>query len=178
LPAFAYRFGTEGALTATVRGGLTGLGYSSIEGMIGSVDAGVAARAWLLPSLSLITSLSSDWAFGNAERERVLAMHGSLGVSWRVADRVNLALGAGWSGGIAVRDASVPTADGSVIPLDDDVANGVVFGALQTLGYRPLPLVQIYVSDWLSLDAYATWAVNLESGDVRDRYLAGFSWTF
>ena len=178
LPAFAYRFGTEGALTATVRGGLTGLGYSSIEGMIGSVDAGVAARAWLLPSLSLITSLSSDWAFGNAERERVLAMHGSLGVSWRVTDRVNLALGAGWSGGIAVRDASVPTADGSVIPLDDDVANGVVFGALQTLGYRPLPLVQIYVSDWLSLDAYATWAVNLESGDVRDRYLAGFSWTF
>jgi hypothetical protein len=178
LPAFAYRFGTEGALTAIVRGGLTALGYSSIEGAIGSVDAGLAGRAWLAPSLSLIANASSDWAFGNTERERVLALHGSLGVSWRVAYRVSLALGAGWSGGIALRDASVTSADGTPIPLDDDVAGGFLFGALQTLGYRPLPLVQIYATDWLSLDAYATWAINLETGSVRDRYLAGFTWTF
>ena len=178
VPAFAYRFGTEGALTATVRGGLTAIGYSSIEGAIGSLDAGLATRAWLSPSLSLIANASSDWAFGTPNRERVLAFHGSLGVSWKVADRVNLALGAGWSGGVAVRDASVSSADGTELPLGDDVESGIVVGALQTLGYRPLPLVQIYLVDWLSLDAYATWAINLDTGNVRDRYLAGFTWTF
>jgi hypothetical protein len=178
MPAFAYRFGTEGALTAIVRAGLTSFGYSSVSGALGSVDAGVGARAWLSPSVSLISTLSSDWAFGSPERERVLALHGSFGFVWNIAERARLALGASWAGGVSVRDASIRTVEGVEIPLDDDVDNGLLLGAVQSLGYRPLPLLQLFVGESLSIDAYATWAINLDTGDVRDRYLGGFSWAF
>jgi len=164
-------------LTAIVRGGLTAIAYSTISGVIGSVDAGVGARAWLSPRLSLMSTVSSDWAFGAPDRERVLALHGSAGLVWNVADRVTLALGAGWSGGIAVRDVDVTLADGSSARIDDAIPNGLLLGAVQALGYRPLPLMQVHVTDWLSVDAYATWGINLDDGDVRDRYLAGFTWT-
>ncbi len=51
-------------------------------------------------------------------------------------------------------------------------------GSVQSLGYRPLPLVQVHLSSRFSLDAYATWTVVLKSGAVRDAYLAGFTWSF
>jgi len=178
LPAFAYRFGDEGALTAIVRGGMTAFGYSSIEGAIGSLDAGVGVRAWLSPGISLISAISSDWAFGSPDRERILGLHGNLGLVWDVTDRVTVALGAGYTGGIALFDTTLEVINGDPIVLDEPVAPGIVFGAIQTLGYRSLPLVQVHVTDWLSLDAYAAWAVNLDNGDVRDRVLGGFTWTF
>jgi hypothetical protein len=178
VPAFAYRFGTEGAFTTIARGGLTAIGYSSIEGVIGSVDAGVGARAWLAPDVTLIATASADWAFGTPERERLVALHGAFGISWNVVDRVHLALGVGWNGGVVVDDVSVTTSDGTLLPLPDDVENDLVFGAVQTLGYRSLPLFQVYVTDWLSIDAYASWAIQLGSGDLRDRYLAGFTLAF
>lgn len=178
LPAFAVRFGNEGEWTAIVRGGLTALGYTNLEGIIGSVDAGAGARTWLSPNVSLIANASSDWAFGSPDRERVLELRGSLGVAWAVNDRVNIALGAGYGGGIALRDVTLHRADGTELLLDDPVAGNLVLGAVQSLGYRPLPLLQLYVADSLSLDAYASWAINLDNGDVRDRLLGGFTWTF
>jgi hypothetical protein len=177
VPAFAYRFGTEGDLTAIVRGGLVAIGYSSVSGAIGTVDAGIGARAWLSPTVSALAAASSYWPFGTAERERVLSLQGSLGMIWNIADRVTLALGAGWVGGVSVGEAFVQTADGTRVPLDG-VDAGLMLGAVQSLGYRPLPLMQFFVTDWLSIDAYASWAINLDSGDVRDRYLGGFSWAF
>jgi hypothetical protein len=178
MPAFAYRFGSEGAFTTTARGGLTALGYSSIDGLIGNADAGVGARAWLAPDLSLLATASADWAFGTPARESAVALQGAVGLSWKAADRVQLALGVGWSGGVVLNDVFVRTADGTLRPLPDEVESGLLLGAVQSLGYRPLPLLQIYVTDWLSLDAYASWAIQLDSGDVRDRYLAGFTWAF
>jgi hypothetical protein len=178
LPALAYRFGNEGEWTAIVRGGLTALGYSSIEGAIGSTDAGVGVRAWLSPAVSLLTTGSLDWAFGSPDRERVLELRGSLGAVWAVSERVSVALGVGYGGGIALRDATLRRADGSEILLDGPVPGTLVFGALQSLGYRPLPLVQLQLSERWSIDAYASWAVNLDSGDVRDRLLGGFTWAF
>jgi hypothetical protein len=178
MPAFAYRFGSEGAFTTTVRGGLTALGYSSIDGLLGNADAGVGARAWLAPDLSLLATASADWAFGTPARESAVALQGAVGLSWKAADRVQLALGVGWSGGVVLDDVFVRTADGTLRPLPDEVESGLLLGAVQSLGYRPLPLLQIYVTDWLSLDAYASWAIQLDSGDVRDRYLAGFTWAF
>jgi hypothetical protein len=178
LPAFAYRFGDEGEWTAIVRGGLTAFGYSSIEGAIGSVDTGVGVRAWLSPAVSLLAAASSDWAFGSPDRERVLELRGSLGVIWAVSDRLSVALGAGYSGGIALHDATLRQRDGTEIVLDDPVPGRLVLGAQQSLGYRPLPLLQLHVTDWLSIDAYASVAINLDNGDVRDRLLGGFTWTF
>jgi hypothetical protein len=178
LPAFAYRFGNEGEWTAIVRGGLTTFGYTNVEGAIGTVDAGADGRAWLSPSVSLIATSSGDWAFGSPDRDRVLELRGSLGAAWAISDRVSVAFGVGYSGGVALHDATLRQQDGTEIVLDDPVAGRVVFGSLQSLGYRPLPLLQLHVTDWLSIDAYATWAINVDNGDVRDRLLAGFTWTF
>jgi len=87
--------------------------------------------------------------------------------------RLTLAFGAGWVGSArlvsppAVRDPERPVATPS---------GAVVFGAVQTFGYRPLPLVSVQLSRRLSLDAYASWSVDLHSANVRDRYLGG--WTY
>ena len=55
----------------------------------------------------------------------------------------------------------------------------LTFGALQALGYRPLPLVQVHLSPTFSLDAYAVWAISLRSGiENRQWYTLGFSWQF
>jgi Caspase domain len=178
VPAFAYRFGDEGAFTVITRGGLTAIGYSSIEGLIGNLDAGVSARGWLSPDITLLSNLATGWAFGTPEREHTLSVDGSLGVTWDIADRVSLALGVGWFGGVGVRELRAVDENGVEVTVDEDVPSGLVLGAVQSLGYRPLPLVQIHVLEWLSLDAYASWAVDLDSGNVRDRYLAGFTWVF
>jgi caspase domain-containing protein len=178
LPAFAYRFGTEGELTAIARAGMTAFGYSSIDGVLGAVDAGVGVRGWLGPGISLLGAISSDWAFGNEQRERVLALHGNVGLIWNVTDRVTVAVGAGYTGGVALFDPTLDGLAGVTYTLQDPVADGIVIGALQSLGYRPLPLLQLYLTQSLALDAYATWLINLETGDVRDRVLGGFTWTF
>lgn len=152
LPAFAHRLGEYGSFELITRAGLVALGYSKVEGIIGVVDAGVAARAWLTPGVSLLANASADWTFDDE-----LRLHATGGLTWRIDNRIALSLGAGWAGG------------GS---------NQLVFGAVQTLGYRPVPLVEVFLSPTFSLDAYASWAIDLPSGDVRDRYLAGFTWLF
>jgi hypothetical protein len=152
LPAFAYRLGEYGSFEWIPRAGLVALGYSSVEGGIGVVDAGLGARVWLTPDLSLLANASADLTF-DAE----LGLHASAGTTWRVRDGVALSLGAGWAGG------------------DSDE---LVFGAVQTLGYRSLPLIEVFLSPSFSLDGYASWGVDLQTHDVRDRYLAGFTWLF
>jgi hypothetical protein len=57
-------------------------------------------------------------------------------------------------------------------------AGTLVLGSVQSIGYRSLPLVAVHLSPRFSLDGYTSWAVNLRTGDVRDRYLAGFTWNF
>jgi hypothetical protein len=124
LPAFAYRFGSEGATTAIDRAGLTSFGYSTIDGALGAVDAGVGVRAWLFPGVSLIAAASSDWTFGTPDRERVLGMHGNVGVAWNVSDRVTVAFGAGYSGGVALFDSRLRVIGADDIVLDEPVAGG------------------------------------------------------
>lgn len=178
LPAFAYRFGDEGELTAILRGGLTAFGYSSIDGVLGALDAGVGVRTWLSSGFSVVSAVSTDWAFGTRERERILGLHGNLGLVWNVTDRVIVALAAGYTGGVTISDPTYLVDGGVTYVVDDPVPPAIVLGAIQSLGYRPLPLVQLHVTDWLSLDAYAAWSIDLDNGDVRDRVLGGFTWTF
>lgn len=49
---------------------------------------------------------------------------------------------------------------------------------MQTLGYRSLPLVEVFLSPAFSLDGYASWGLDLDTRDVRGRYLGGFTWLF
>lgn len=173
LPAFSYRWGEAGLADLIARGGLRGIGYSSIDGVIGTLDAGITGRVWLVRGLSLLVYGSSDWEFqtgpmeaGEPSRSDVLTVLCGLGFSWHVSDALTLSPGAGWVGDVRVRDAAPDTA------LDNELA----FGALQSLGYRPLPLVQVHLSPSFSLDAYAIWTVSLRDDPGRQFYLGGFTW--
>lgn len=173
LPAFSYRFGRAGAAELLARGGVTGIGYSSIDGVIGTLDAGISGRAWLAPAFSLLAFGSSDWDFQTGPREEglpsrtdELELRASLGFTWRVADRLSLSAGAGWAGEARVRETALNA------PLERELA----FGSLQALGYRPLPLVQVHLSPRFSLDAYAAWTVSLRDEPGRQFYLAGLGW--
>lgn len=175
LPAFSYRWGKAGLAELIARGGLRGIGYSSIDGVIGTLDAGLTGRVWLTRSMSLLAYGSSDWDFQTGPREvgrpsqtDVLTVLGNLGFSWHASDTLTLSLGAGWVGDVRVRDATPET------PIDSEIA----FGSLQSLGYRPLPLVQVHLSPSFSLDAYAVWTLSLNDDPGRQLYLAGFSWVF
>ncbi|HEU4406275.1 MAG TPA: caspase family protein [Polyangiaceae bacterium] len=192
VPALAYRFGQAGSFEAIPRFGLTSLGYVLGGGgnpLLGTLDAGVAARAWVAPDLSLIATASADWDWqittakadlpddGYRRGER-LNLRAGLGLSWDVNEHVTLALGVGLSGSLAVVDEAVPlTLSGTNDFVRGTRETAVLFGSVQALGYRPLPLVQVHLSRKFSLDGYASVGVDFE-GRLRDRYLAGFTWGF
>jgi hypothetical protein len=174
LPAFSYRWGEAGLAELLARGGLRSVGYSSIDGVIGTLDAGLTGRVWLTTGLSALLYASSDWDFqtgtwetGQPSRSDVLNVLGGMGFSWHVSDALTLAPGAGWVGDVRLRDTAMEA------PLDSEIA----FGSLQSLGYRPLPLVQVHLASSFSLDAYAVWTVSLHDDPGRQFYLAGFTWT-
>jgi hypothetical protein len=181
VPACAYRFGNEGSFEVIPRGGLTAIGFSSMEGFIGTADLGVTTRAWLTRNLSVVSNAFADWDFSShpegprgLRRQDHLYLGASLGLVWPFFDgRVTLALGVG-----GISDARL------VLPSDPQLGGvplsppGVVFGAVQSLGYRPLPLVQVQLTRRFSLDAYASWSIDLRTGDARDRYLGGFTYAF
>ncbi|HEY0250772.1 MAG TPA: hypothetical protein VGC41_04565, partial [Kofleriaceae bacterium] len=170
-PAFSYRFGEPGRLEVTPRAGLTGIGYSSIEGLIGTADAGAAIRAWTSPTFSVIGNAGVDYNFNTSSEVKrgVLSLDASAGIAWEPSPLVSVHLATGLT--IPHRTTEP---DDMAIPLTSTFA----IGSIQTLGYEALPLLQIHVTPQLSLDGYASWSFDVHGGDVRDRYLAGFSWRF
>lgn len=180
VPAFAYRFGEHGSFEVIPRAGLTAIGYSRMGGLLGTLDGGVATRLWLGREVSFLTNVVTNWDFQSESttypRSDFLDLGATGGIVWTIENRVTLALGAGWSGQARLRRAEEPA-----VPLPTpppSTSSTFVLGAVQTLGYRPLPLVQIHVSRSFSLDAYASLGIDLRNGDLRDRYLAGFTVSF
>jgi hypothetical protein len=176
-PAFAYRIGAEGNVEVIPRAGFTALGYSAVAGVIGTTDAGVASRTWVGRDVSLVSDVSADFSFGGLEAMRARA---SLGATGMVGEVVTLSAGVGWAGYRRLDESVMPVAPASVnLPEPPPrTTSSIVFGAVQSLGFRPLPLVQVHLSRRFSLDAYASWSIDLKDGAFRDRYLAGFSWAF
>jgi hypothetical protein len=171
LPMFTYRAGTEGSFEVLPHAGLTELGYSSADGLVGAVGGGVSTRAWLTPALSITADATGQWNWGR--NRSVLLARATGGVSWLIGDTVTLSAGAGWTGqrhleGDAFADFAPPEFSRTT--------SQFFVGAVQTLGYRSLPLVQVHLSRRFSLDGYAAWWFDLAGGPVRDRYLAGFTW--
>jgi hypothetical protein len=169
VPAMSYRFGTAGQLEVIPRAGLTTIGYSTIESFLGTLDGGVAVRGWLSPALSVIASGAIDYEFDTStpHYRGVLTLHGDAGIAWEPIPSVTLHIGAG---------VMVPHREAEPMSVDP-LSTTFSFGAVQQLGYRSLPLVQLQLSHALSLDGYASWAIDLNS-NVRDRYLAGFTYAF
>ncbi len=182
VPAFAYRFGNPGGLEVVPRMGLTSLGYSSVEGIIGTLDTGVALRGWAAHNRSFIATVGAFSNFTERTTKTQVAsqhpttwgMESTFGYAWTIQNTVTLDLAAGISGSVPLAGAQ-PHYLAQPSPL-----NGarLLFGSVQNIGYRTIPLLQFHVSPRFSIDGYASWSVNLLTGDVRDRYLAGFTWSF
>jgi hypothetical protein len=150
--------------------GLTAIGYSSIEGVIGTVDAGVALRVWVNSGQSMLAAAYGSGRFAGrpglgSGAPTTWNLSTSIGYLWTIKNAVSLHLGAGIEGEF-----------GDGVPVDRTAT--IVVGSVQSIGYRNLPLVSVHLSQVFSLDAYASWAVRVRTGDVRDRYLAGFTWSF
>jgi len=169
MPAFAYRFGQAGSLELIPRAGLTGLGYSTVESWVGTVDAGAAVRAWASPTLSFIGAGALDWEFSSLMARGMLTASASAGLAWEPSSLVSVHLGAGLA--VPHRTSEPPEMS---IPLTSTFS----IGSIQSLGYRALPLVQLHISPKFSLDGYASWSVDVHGGAVRDRYLGGITWAF
>jgi hypothetical protein len=178
LPALAYRFGEPGSLEVIPRLGLAGFGFSSIEGFIAMPDFGVAARIWTRENQSIIAAISASSRFNLAmsndpvptRAPTAWGLLGTAGYTWTIRRAVSVHLGAGIAGDVGFVE-SVPHTIVAASPT-------VIFGSVLSLGYRPLPLLQVHLSPTFSLDAYAAWSVDVRSGSVRDRYLAGVTWSF
>jgi hypothetical protein len=172
VPAFAYRIGNEGSFEFIPRLGITAIGFSSIEGLITSLDVGFATRTWLSGQTSLVSNAAVRPQL--SELRSSIGGMASFGLVHRVFEgRLSMSAGVGWMGMTNLDSPTVPT-----VPLRVPTQSEVMFGAVQQLGYRSLPLVQVQLSRSFSLDAYGSWFVDLRSGAVRDRYLAGFTYSF
>ena len=165
---------------------MTSIGYSNIEGVIGTIDGGLAMRAWLAPNVSLITNASADWDWQIQTRDTgpisrrsdVLSLRASAGVSWNIAERVTLAMGLGMSGAVVIQRTPRTPEEIAASFMPAYPSTTALIGAVQTLGYRPLPLLQVHLTKSFSLDAYASVGVDLRNGALRDRYVGGFTWVF
>jgi hypothetical protein len=175
--AFAYRFGSPDSFEVVPRAGLGSMGFSSQTGILGSLDVGVALRFPASDDQSVVVlgNARSPFSIHTAEgqeagqRPTLWRLGAALGYTWLLGNKVSLAIGAGFAG-----DALFDPRDAAARRSPSEVS----FGSVLSLGYRPLPLVQVYLSDRFSLDGYASWAVSLKDGSLRDTYLVGYSWNF
>jgi hypothetical protein len=189
LPAFSYRFGNEGTFEGIARGGLASFAfaYASRYAILGTLDAGFATRTWLTRDLSLVSDASIDHELhlgterseAGAQPRDYLSLRASGGIAWNAGERLTLALGGGLTGDVALQGSSVALpASTSPASIRQPGSTAFVVGSVQSLGYRPLPLVQIHLSRRFSLDGYASLGFDLRGGPLRDRYLAGFTVAF
>jgi hypothetical protein len=176
--AFAYRFGRRGGTEWIPWGGLLRLtlGFGTVESMIFGygLGAGLNLRRWLTSEHSLILGL------GASSQGHVSALRRVEPTTWRsrfelgvqlTARRVlTFNLAAALSTHFLVQ-GQLPAADVGSPELDLTVH----LGAVQSLGLRPLPLVQLHLSRYFTLDAYAGLAIRVRDGALRDSYMLGFT---
>jgi hypothetical protein len=175
LPMFAYRFGDPESFEVVPRIGLTAIGFD--PGVFGDLDAGIAFRFRTRDDQSFLVTAAarSQFAARNTVTQdpgtapTLWRVGGGLGYTWLLQNMVTLSFGATVQG-----DALLDPHDSSARRSSSSIS----FGSVQSIGYRPLPLVAVHLSQRFSLDAYAAWEVELRTRAVRDTYLAGFTWNF
>lgn len=174
LPAFAYRFGEPGATEVVPWLGMTsaGGGYSSVEGFVFTygLGAGAGVRQWLGADNCLNFSLDASTMAGASRLRKVnpdtWGAAARVGYSHRIVDAVTINFGLAAGAGVTQRgrfQLSAPT---------------LSLGSVQSIGTRPLPLVQVHVMDKLSIDGHVGVSIDLKKGGARDNYLVGITKTF
>jgi hypothetical protein len=178
LPAFAYRFGDPSGIEVVPHGGLLALIYGTRTGWMGTLGAGVDFRFHPAAgqSMSVITSATSDFSSSGAINYQptgapsVWRLQAGLAYALTLRNAVTFGFSA---------HAATPLRLGrAAAPGDPQMESTILLGSLPSVGFRPLPLISVHLSDALSIDGYASWAIRPKSGSVVDRYLLGFTWNF
>lgn len=176
--AFAYRFGRRGGTEWIPWGGLLrlSLGFSSVESMLVGygLGAGLNLRRWLTSEHSLILGLSATSQGYLSPLRQVepttWRARFDLGAQLTARRVLTFNLAAGVSTNF-VAEGRLPPADAGSPELDLTVH----VGSVQSLGLRPLPLVQLHLSRYFTLDAYAGLGIRVRDGALRDSYMLGFT---
>ena len=179
--AFAYRLGQRGKTDWIPWGGVTQLafGASSVESFIFQYELGLGlnSRTWLLDNTSLIlgASVHSGGALSAIQTVHPTTWRGRFNVGIQITAKqlVTFNLAAGIEGNF-LHEGQRPVPEISDPGLDLSVS----VGAIQDLALRPLPLIQLHMSRWLTLDATTGLSVRLRDGALRDRYMAGLTFLF
>ena len=174
--SFAYRLGQRGRPEAVVWGGLLGwgVGYNREDGVTFRyrLGLGVDVRLPLGDWQSVLLSVGA-YSTGIAAAETSLPpttwrVTTDLGYRMTVSRKVTANLGLGVELN-ALYDGQAPPPELHAPELDVAVR----VGSVQALGTRALPLVQVHLSRWLSLDAYFGLEVNLRTSQARYSFLLG-----
>jgi hypothetical protein len=195
--AFAYRGGEHGAFEWIPMGGLLGwgAGFSTLEGFVLDyhVGADISLRKWLSPrtALTLGLGLNSHGRWITRPGNTLQAqqpdgeLHGSVwgstapttwrgflstGVMHTLGDTVTLGLALNLTENVIYRGEIGPYAAHSK---SADLRLGL--GAVQSVGLRPMHLIQVHVSDWMAINLDASLQYRFETRKVHESYLLGAS---
>lgn len=177
--ALAYRFGRRGGVEVVPWGGLTSwaLGYRQDRGLTFSYGLGLGLdlRLWPTTEQGLLVSLAAA-SEGAAGGVRVLptTWRTRIGLGYGLTVRrvvtLNLALALEQNLLYTGRLAD-PSPTGAELDLT------LRLGAVQSLALRPLPLIQVHLNRYVSLDGYAGLGIRLRDNSLQEHYLLGLTFT-
>jgi hypothetical protein len=176
--ALAYRGGEHGEFEWILGGGMIGwsVGKSAMSGWIltAMLGARLDLRFWFSPRSSLEVGagvLSGMYWESDGEKRSAAPEtwtgHLPVTTTHTLADTVTLSIGAAYGQALLF---------GGELPPADDFDPRLVVGSVGLIGFRPMPLVRIHLSDVVSLDGHARVAFDLQGESrVRETYMLGAS---
>ncbi len=163
-PAFAYRLGERGGTEWIPWGGVLGWGiaYSSAERLVASasVGGGLDGRQWLGSAQALNFSVGAQssglWTSQRAIPLNTWSAAATIGYSHSLGELLTINVGAGVKQHL-VHEGRLPGQGGA--------PHGRAFsaGSVQTIGFRPLPLLQLHLDERFTIDGYAAMELQPES---------------
>ena len=178
LPALAYRFGVAGGREWIAWGGVLRWQLTTID-FAYQLGAGVDLREWVFGGQSLNFGLRGKsggvrrfTGDGRLSPDTWIA-EGVAGYSHTLGDAVTLNLSVAAAMDVTY-EGRWPNPAGAV----DEQGLGVGIGSVQERGLRSLPLIQVQLTEALTLDLYASIRKKLKSGDLFETYMLGLSWTW
>jgi len=183
--ALTYRGGEHGRLEWISGGGLLGwgAGYSSLTGFIFTYQLGAdfVLRRWFSQRTSLIVGTGAA-ARGRYEARPLVygntppfTWRGRLwvGTSHTLGDTVTLGFAVNLADNLSYRGELGPFAAHS-----QRASLALSLGAVQSVGLRPVHLVQVHVNDWMAINLDAALEYRFATRQLGESYSAGASFVW
>ncbi|MFL5318395.1 MAG: hypothetical protein ACJ790_01970 [Myxococcaceae bacterium] len=183
LPYFTYLAGSPGSREWLIEGGVTNFGAQTGLVALG-FGAGLSHRSYFTPTESFLVGINAgtDAYFGDFSEQlgslKLWTGRAQFGYS-RSFDRwLTINVGAALHIPVdLIRNRLTVLSSAPVSPLDSAVQMSL--GSPLRIGYRPLPLAQLHVTERLSVDAYGTVTPWWQRSGLQLFWevMGGFSWT-